>query len=555
VIKDNSDQVRSKLSAFIEHFVPEPLNKGLSFLVNARGTSGAWGRVRGTTGDIRTTTLALKLFVKNRSCLRYGEFEDGIQYLRNQLSLVDITTSTNGGHNASLPTVEEVAMATTLLLSIEQEKYSSLLRDASRYLSKQQNEDGGWGEGTSKVDSTAAVLLLLSNGNPPKDLNSNIQKGISYLASSANSEECWGISKDSPCSVIYTAKALYTLQTLNSDSAVVSKSLNYLLNYQNDEEGYWGQEDQSDAIYATGITLKTVARISNSSTNRISKAVRFLLDNQNSDGGWGWTSKSNSEVEPTAVVLDALFEAGVTEYVSVSTALEVFQSAFEENVELRRQNQSIQKDIDTQVQNRISNIIDTKDKLEQRVKQLETEVKRLSRQQTEVEKLRGEVHELQVLKLERIDLQEKLEQALLVLTGYSSGSPNQILAALENTIVDHDLNKNHEVQYTLQKMLSDLMYLNVEDKEYFTKDYSGRLAEHTSTLAAQKIVSYVTALPVPLGSDVARAVKQLIDRIERGTLKKRTLGNKGRGVVATLDNFENQIKLVAGYDDISVRRW
>lgn len=543
--KDDSGQVRSKLSAFIEHFVSEPLARGLNFLVNARGTNGAWGRVRGTTGDIRTTTLAIKLFIKNRSYLKYGEFEDGIQYLRNQLSLIDITTSTNGGHNLSLPTVEEVAMATTLLLYIEQDKYSSLFKDISRYLSKRQNEDGGWGEGTSKVDSTAAVLLLLSNSNTSRGYNSIIQKGVSYLAASANSEECWGISKDNPCNAIYTAKSLYALKAADGDSAILIKALNYLLNKQNDEEGYWGQEDQSDIIYATGITLKTIAHTSNSNNNRISKAVRFLLSNQNSDGGWGWTTGGNSEVEPTAIVLDALFEAGVTEYVSVSTALEVFQSAFEENVELRRQNQSIQKDIDVQVQNRISNIIDTKDKLEQRVKQLEAEVKRLSRQQTEVERLRNEVNELQVLKLERLDVQEKLEQALLVLTGYRSGSPSQILAALENTIVEYDLLKNAELQYLLSRMLTDLQYIHPEDKQSFTMDYLERLTAFTPSLIAQKIVSYVTALSVPIEPDVTRAVKLLIERIERGTVKKRTLSTKGRSVDAALDNFENQVKLIA----------
>jgi prenyltransferase beta subunit len=554
----SSDVVKlagERISAFIEHFVSEPLSRGLNYLGAIRNDDGAWGRVRGSVSEVRTTSIALKVFVKNRSRLKYGEFEDGLQYLRNHLPFeaVGPLSSTNPRElRATL--VEDVALATSLILLAEQDEQSTFSREASKYFTGRQNEDGGWGEGTSQVDTTASVLLAMGSLKQ-KSLANTIRKGVVYLENSTNPDGGWGLSQGTLSSVTHTAKALLALTLVDRENPVIDKAVRYLTSNQNSQEGSWGQDDQSDVVYATGITLKALVHALNEKNDEhIHKGIRFLMKNQRAEGGWGWAIGDITEAEPTAVVIDGLFDAGITEYVPVSTSVELLKGALEEINEARIKTQLLEKDIDGQVQLRITNIIETRDKLDQRVKELETENKRLSRQQPELEKLRSELFELQNLRSDQLQVQDILEDAISILSGRQN-SPEETLTNLETLIAKSNLHKNGHAVEVITRMLRVRGEISAAERDNFSRSFLNALSNVTPLAVAQRIVSYVMSLPMTNSSELEPSIRKLLDRLERGTVRVQATKRKRKSFSFYLSNLENHLTNLAlrdrsSYDEV-----
>jgi hypothetical protein len=284
------------------------------------------------------------------------------------------------------------------------------------------------------------------------------------------------------------------------------------------------------------------------SSTEVRKAARFLLEHQNNDGGWGWAVGNASEVEPTAVVLDALCEAGSTEYVSVSTAIEVLKCTFEENVAMRAENEALQNDIDFQVQQRIRNIIDTKDRLEKRVSELELQTRRLSRQQSELQSLRGKVEQLSYLRAESSEIRRLLEEALFILSGHGKGSPTRILETLEDLVAR---NRLHESPY-LQEILTDALLegarLPLESKTDFARFFQKRLAQEMPDELAERIVTLLTALPPSPSRELIDETKGLVLRIETGDVRERSRRFGMRSFDSASDNLEEEVSLLASTD-------
>lgn len=510
-------QARRKLSAFEERFIPDSVAHSLKFLASVRGSEGGWGRVKGAISELRTTALALRVFSKySDSYLNFGEFEDGLEYLLNHLP---IRTSPADEASEAEALTEEVAMVMQTLQVQQQEKHTGILRELSRYLERRQNEDGGWGEETSRVDVTATVINALVV-NTTSDLS--LKKSLTFLVSAVNDDGGWGPYKDSSTGLVHTAKALTALSSLRyQQKSVLRRAANLLISHQ-DSTAAWGQEDQADVIYTTASVL--TALISSgieTSDATIQRAVRFLFSEQNDDGGWGWAVGDASEVEPTSIVLDTLFEAGSTSYVSLFTAIEVLKSTFEENVALREENQSIQEEIDSRVQKRIRNIIDTKDQLEKRVSQLEKQNQRLSRQQSELERLRYEVTQIQDLRVQQLGVRRLLEQALSLI---SEDRSEIALENIETVIAHNQLHEDLEVKSILTEMLKDLMRVDSEDKDSFIRYYERQLSRgEVSPRLAENLISYVSEVPVPVSSEVEQQIRLLIDRIYSDDVSVKTV--------------------------------
>lgn len=535
-------QAEDKILPFIEKFISKKLEKGLQYLVVARNDDGSWGRLKGGIGDIRTTALALKVFVKNHSYLKYGEVANSEHYLRNLIPNETSLSGSNGTGQAPKTTIEEVAIILGVLSLCEGSNTSSLLRGACKYLVKHQNEDGGWGEGTSRVDLTATCILALGLIEGMESLIAPIKKGKVFLESTISPEGGWGVAKDSPTSVIHSAKATLALCLINKSNPLVKKAANFLLSQQNNQDGYWGQEDQSDIIFATGLTLKAlVCALNDKNSSYVAKAVDFLFRHQQSDGGWGWKLNSASEVEPTAVVIDGLFDSGVNEYISVSTAIDLIKGQFQETVEIQKQNELIKKDIESQVQQRISSIIENQTRLEQRVSELDNQNKKLQQENKDISRYREELNELRNLRLQHAQVRNLLDQANSVLMG-KTVSFEAILDELESTIARNNLHVS-PVKSDIIQMLRDKTRHDTNLFEDYSREYKRSISFFSSEDLAQKIVNYVSALPSsPI---VNYRITELINKIETETIRSRPTRKKVKTLTSSLSNFEKKITKLA----------
>ncbi len=264
----------------------------------------------------------------------------------------------------------------------------------------------------------------------------------------------------------------------------------------------------------------------------------------------GWSIGVQSEIEPTVTVLNALFNAGVAEYVSVSKVIEVLKGEFEENVVLREENSALQEDIDAQVQQRIANIIKTKDELADKIRKLEDENKRLSHVRMQLENLRQENEKLVYLRAERVEIRQLLEEALFVVSGYTSASPARVLRALENAIAKNGLHQDSRARRIVLDMLEEIATKGGSQKQStrFLEIYQRELSRATSGVLAERILALVSAL-IPIKSpEIAEEIRQLQLRIQHGAVREAPLT---LGIQSAIDDLKTQLSMLSSYDEVA----
>ncbi|MBM3127759.1 MAG: hypothetical protein FJ009_03890 [Chloroflexi bacterium] len=150
--------------------------------------------------------------------------------------------------------------------------------NATEFLLRAQNADGGWGYrvgGTSYVEPTAAVLLVLSDPNARA-------RGRDFLLALQRADGGWGIAALDPESGWMTAWAIRALADFPETRDAVARGAQWLL-----------------AIEGQRVTDPDARRI-----------IRELHKIDSARGGWPWQRGDASWVHPTALALCALVAAG-----------------------------------------------------------------------------------------------------------------------------------------------------------------------------------------------------------------------------------------------------
>jgi squalene-hopene/tetraprenyl-beta-curcumene cyclase len=175
----------------------------------------------------------------------FGSFEvNNTQYYLNAIPFAD--------HGALLdpPTADVTGRVIALLSLADKEKYTSVIKDAIKFLISDQEEDGSWfGRwGTNYIYGTWSVLTALELAE--EDVQQEyIRKAVSYLQNIQNEDGGWGESNDSyyppkhrrpfVSTAYQTAWALLSLLAVGeAETETVRKGINYLLSNQT-SDGHW----------------------------------------------------------------------------------------------------------------------------------------------------------------------------------------------------------------------------------------------------------------------------------------------------------------------------
>ena len=146
------------------------------------------------------------------------------------------------------------------LISCGVDKESSIIQNVRRYIIEHQNEDGGWGVGTSgasDVDSTsAAIMALIACGESRS--SDVVQKGLDFLRSKQSSDggfTSWGTSNSAS-----TSWAVMAISAAgeNPDNWIKNgkSPVDYLLSLQNDDGSFrWNESIDMNPEWMTSYAI------------------------------------------------------------------------------------------------------------------------------------------------------------------------------------------------------------------------------------------------------------------------------------------------------------
>lgn len=271
--------------ALLEHGLE--INKaqsGLFYLVSVQNNDGSWGR----NGKSSIQETALALLVLNKGNFSYGVKEKAMEWLlRHQ--------NNNGswGNNNISTAWAMMAIAETEAYNQELiEKKEQALKQATGYLKKAINFDGGWGlNAGEKSDPFATSLVLLTLQKYDCNLL-EVAKGVECVRALIN-DKAWirmGFAFNRLTEILYLLK--------NDQRSIPLKTQyrQWLMEFP---------EQDNNEYLARKISF--VAREGGEVTEELTR----LLAGRNNDGGWGLALGYESSPWDTALVLRAFLDAGI----------------------------------------------------------------------------------------------------------------------------------------------------------------------------------------------------------------------------------------------------
>jgi len=378
--------IADRLESVKESFLPASLEYSLTFLAESQNAAdGGWGRLKGGASEVRETGIALLALLTCGYEKLVASCEEGLQYLVRNIQ-------PDGGGKGQLQTglsIFDISLVVQVVAMFPGDRYVDELKQIVSALRKNQNTDGSWGANADTIEYTAAVIIALSNQG---ELSEDAANGIAFLLSSQNADGGWGPTKGLPSTISGTAQALRALAAAHYavDTPAFQKGRRYL-EFSQKSGGGWGDIDEANVYHTSLAVLALVSCEVGVGSILLQTASEFLRALQNGDGGWGWKSGEVSQTEPTGYALLALVNSGVNQYVPLATALSVLEGVTEETTVLKQQLRRLEQDIDARVEERIPNVIEERNKLQTRVKELSAASDRLRLEQERRERLEADI--------------------------------------------------------------------------------------------------------------------------------------------------------------------
>lgn len=209
------------------------------------------------------------------------------------------------------------------------------MSNASEFLLRAQNSDGGWGYrvgGMSYVEPTAAVLRVLTDATARA-------RGRDFLLALQHPDGGWGIAARDTESGWMTAWAVYALADFPEARDAVARGVQWLLATEGQRltdpsarqtiqtlfridsslTGWPWQRGDAAWVHPTALALLALMAAGVRDHARIREGIAYLLDRACPDGGWNvgnpWMldKKIPATIQDTAMALLALRAVGVTE--------------------------------------------------------------------------------------------------------------------------------------------------------------------------------------------------------------------------------------------------
>lgn len=229
------------------------------------------------------------------------------------------TRNPDGGHReAASLNVWDTALGLLSLLRLGERPRSLAIRDASDWLARAQNTDGGWpfhavnGPGLlSDADDTALATLALHRAGGHAE---SVRRGLAWLLDKQARDGSWSTyvpeAGDVGC-VSVTAHAIETCVALGENDRAL-RGAEWLERAQA-SDGSWDDLWLAKKSYGTATAVLGLSGIGRAGGDAARRGVQWLLDTRNDDGGWGETqlgAKAPSTAEQTAFALQALKACG-----------------------------------------------------------------------------------------------------------------------------------------------------------------------------------------------------------------------------------------------------
>jgi prenyltransferase beta subunit len=188
-------------------------------------------------------------------------------------------------------------------------------------------KNGGWKETYSAdVSDTSqmevALTSLCAGALNDAILSTERQEIMMTLLEARNHDGGWGWADGHDSDVDHTAMALSALVLLSKSEETVPQDVRvaieqgreFLLQCQQNDGGFSQRpgNHESSAIDASGLAVHALASMVSSTDANLRRAAGFFLRTQNADGGWGDKPGSESDLDSTTFVIQALMGSGET---------------------------------------------------------------------------------------------------------------------------------------------------------------------------------------------------------------------------------------------------
>ncbi|MFQ5814371.1 MAG: prenyltransferase/squalene oxidase repeat-containing protein, partial [Anaerolineae bacterium] len=253
------------------------IDSGLGYLRSTQNADGSWGGTPTSLNTVLQTTATAA-----RTLQLLGLTEPSLTTALGFLTAQTPDTVDGLAHQGEVLAASGVDV-TALVASIK----------------SAQQGDGGWGIDLEQafpsavVDTLAAVrALTVADALDP----TATAAALGFLLGNQNPDGGWGILKDQPSQVFYTALALLALKEFQQAfdlSAPLTAGTQFLAAQQNPDGSFGG------SAFETALAFQALVRYTLNSTSR-SAVISFLTSTQLANGSWAEDAFS------TALVLRAL---------------------------------------------------------------------------------------------------------------------------------------------------------------------------------------------------------------------------------------------------------
>ena len=305
----------------------------LDWMFSCRLADGSWFRVN------YITALSALAMIEAKKHFPELVKED---YISTAISWLEQTQNLDGGCREALNlNVWDTALSTIALAGLDNENsLTKQLQASSRWIMKQQSNDGGWAFSgladfrtsnsvakiLSDADDTALSTLALILSLAPHEIkqNQSIKKGIGWLVENQSPDGSWSTyvpgEGDMGCTSI-TAHAIETLLAFGGYEPQINKGVDWLRKTIT-PEGYWSDLWLSQFTYGTSCAIVALAKAGYADCIEVRQGKNWLELAQNENGGWGedmfGRRLDHSTVEQTAWSTYALLQTTKEEEISPS---------------------------------------------------------------------------------------------------------------------------------------------------------------------------------------------------------------------------------------------
>jgi len=228
-----------------------------------------------------------------------------------------------------------------VLLAHDKVGLQPIIRHFGQYLTRNQNEDGGWGYRVgekSQVAPTASSLIFLIKSSLEKEFSSVVEKGATFLANEQNSDGSWvsngtkgyctaiaaigiSLSQKYPDRIAQSVPWIkewishakpgdldHTIFTLLGESSILDEG--FMRSIAKRFVCYFEQHDESKYtldVISLSTVLVSLSMIRKTRDEPLYKrAVQHLSTLRNKDGGWPPNKGSESSLSATILALSTI---------------------------------------------------------------------------------------------------------------------------------------------------------------------------------------------------------------------------------------------------------